>query len=114
MFKKLYLHLKNNGFNVYSIGQHEGVCIDPYIVISETGDSDIVGKNLMNKNVELLVYYPLGKYSEINNYIEKIKNTMKELSCFRRVINSNPIIVDDDKQAYMTFLAYRKIKLKER
>lgn len=114
MFKELYLHLKNNGFNVYSIGQHKGVCIDPYIVISEIGDSDIVGKNLMNKNIELLIYYPLGKYSEFSGYIEQIKKAMKELSHFRRVINPNPIIVDDDKQAYMTFLAYRKIKLKER
>ena len=51
MFKELYLHLKNNGFNVYSIGQHKGICKDPYIVISETGDSDISNKNLMNKDI---------------------------------------------------------------
>ena len=114
MFKELYLHLKNNGFNVYSIGQHKGICKDPYIVISETGDSDISNKNLMNKNIELLIYYPLGQYSEFSIYIEKIKKAMKELSHIRRVINVNPVIVDDDKQAYMTFLAYKKIKLKER
>lgn len=114
MFKKLYLHLKNKGFYVFSIGQHKGICDKPYIVISETGDSEIIGKNLMNKNIELLIYYPVGAYSEMNAYIEKLKKSMNELSHFRRVINPNPIIIDGDKQAYMTFLVYRKIIIKER
>ena len=114
MFKEIYLHLKQNGFNVYSIGQHKGLCESPYIVISETGDSDILGKNLMNKNVELLIYYPLNSYSEFEGYIEKIKRSMKELSHIRRVIENNPKIIDDDKKAYMTFLSYRIIKIKER
>lgn len=37
MFKKIYKHLKNKGFNVYSIGQHQGLCIEPFLVIFEKG-----------------------------------------------------------------------------
>lgn len=114
MFREIYLHLKENGIDVYSIGQHKGLCNSPYVVISETGDGEIVGKNLMSKNVELLIYYPLNSYSEFEGYIENIKKTMKELSHIRRVIESNPRIIDDDKKAYMTFLSYRIIKIKER
>lgn len=114
MFKEIYLHLKKCGFNVYSIGQHKGLCNEPYIVISETGDGEITGKNIMSKNIELLIYYPLERYSELEGYIKKIKGSMQELGHIRRVIEANPIVIDDDKKAYMTFLSYRIIKIKER
>ena len=48
MFAQIYKHLKNNGFDVYSIGQHEGICTNPYIVVKENGESEIVGTSLTN------------------------------------------------------------------
>ena len=41
MFTQIYRHLKDNGFDVYSIGQHKGICTNPYIVIKENGESEI-------------------------------------------------------------------------
>lgn len=113
MFKEIYLHLKEQGFNVYSIGQHKGKCLEPYLVVSETGDMDITGSGLMHKTVEVLIYYPVGKYSEVSAYIDSVKKAMQGLK-LRRVITSNPTIIDDDKQAYMTFLSYTRIKIKEK
>lgn len=113
MFKEIYLHLKEQGFNVYSIGQHKGKCLEPYLVVSETGDMDITGSGLMHKTVEVLIYYPVGKYSEVSAYIDSVKKAMQGLK-LRRVITSNPTIIDNDKQAYMTFLSYTRIKIKER
>ena len=52
-------------------------------------------------------------YSEVSAYIDSVKKAMQGLD-LRRVITSNPIIVDDDKQAYMTFLSYTRIKIKEK
>ena len=43
MFKEIYKHLKDIGFDVYSIGQHEGICTKPYLVIKENGESEIAG-----------------------------------------------------------------------
>ena len=113
MFKEIYLHLKEQGFNVYSIGQHKGKCLEPYLVVSETGDMDITGSGLMHKTVEVLIYYPVGKYSGVSAYIDSVKKAMQGLK-LRRVITSNPTIIDDDKQAYMTFLSYTRIKIKEK
>ena len=56
MFAQIYKHLKNNGFDVYSIGQHEGICTNPYIVVKENGESEVVGTSLINDTVELLIY----------------------------------------------------------
>ncbi len=68
MFAQIYKHLKNNGFDVYSIGQHEGICSSPYIVVKENGESEVAGTSLINDTVELLIYYPVGRYSELSSY----------------------------------------------
>ena len=113
MFTKIYKYLKNNGFDVYSIGQHEGICTNPYIVIKENGESEIVGTSLYNDIVELLIYYPIGSYSKIDEYKQSILTKMNDLKGVRRVIDPTPTIIDDDKKAYMTSFIYRRIKLKE-
>lgn len=112
MFREIYLHLKKMNFDVYSIGQHEGYCEKPYIVIRELGQSEITSKSLMNDNIEILLYYPFARYSEFGGYIQEVKKAMKKLN-YRRVINPNPIVIDNDKKAYMTFISYKKIKIKE-
>ena len=113
MFAQIYKHLKNNGFDVYSIGQHERICTNPYIVVKENGESEIVGTSLTNDIVELLIYYPVGTYSKLNEYKQSVLYTMKLLKGIRRVIDPMPTIIDDDKKAYMTSFTYKKIKTKE-
>ena len=113
MFAQIYKHLKSEGFDVYSIGQHEGICSSPYIVVKENGESEIAGTSLINDTVELLMYYPIGRYSELANYKKRILNVMKYQKGIRRVIEAIPTIIDDDKKAYMTSFTYKKIKMKE-
>ena len=113
MFAQIYKHLKNNGFDVYSIGQHEGICTNPYIVVKENGESEAIGTSLINDTVELLIYYPVGTYSKLNEYKQSVLYTMKLLKGIRRVIDPMPTIIDDDKKAYMTSFTYKKIKTKE-
>ena len=113
MFAQIYKHLKNNGFDVYSIGQHEGICTNPYIVVKENGESEVIGTSLINDTVELLIYYPVGTYSKLNEYKQSVLYTMKLLKGIRRVIDPMPTIIDDDKKAYMTSFSYRRIKKKE-
>ena len=113
MFAQIYKHLKNNGFDVYSIGQHEGICTNPYIVVKENGESEVVGTSLTNDIVELLIYYPVGTYSKLNEYKQSVLYAMKLLKGIRRVIDPMTTIIDDDKKAYMTSFTYKKIKTKE-
>ena len=113
MFTEIYKHLKNNGFDVYSIGQHKGICSSPYLVIKENGTNEIVGTSLNSEMVEIMIYYPLGSYSKLNQYKQSTLYTMKLLKGIRRVVEPMPTIIDDDKKAYMTSFTYRKIKMKE-
>ena len=113
MFKEIYKHLKNNGFDVYSIGQHKGICSSPYLVIKENGTNEIIGTSLSNEMVEIILYYPLGAYSELNQYKQSALYCMKLLKSIRRIMESSPTIVDDDKKAYTTSFYYQKIIMKE-
>ena len=113
MFTQIYKHLKSNGFDVYSIGQHRGICSSPYIVIKENGESEIAGTSLTNNIVELLIYYPVGTYSKLDEYKQSTLYAMKLLKGIRRVVEPMPTIIDDDKKAYMTSFSYRKIRTKE-
>ena len=113
MFAELYTYLKEKGFDVYSIGQHQGTCSSPYLVIKENGESDIAGTSYINYAVEILVYYPMGSYSLMGSYIDKLKREMSGFKALRRVLTPMPIIIDDDKKAYMTSYTYKKIKMKE-
>lgn len=110
MFKEIYKYLQEKGFDVYSIGQHEGICTSPYLVIKENGESEIVGTNLSHDIVEIMAYYPKGSYSNLEDYCNAVKDSMNDIKKFRRVVNPSPTIIDDDKKAYMTSFYYRKIK----
>ena len=110
MFKEIYKHLKSKGLNVYSIGQHQGICKDPYFVIKDNGESEVAGTNLSYDTIEILIYYPIGQYSALEGQINVLKQYMKELAKLRRVMNPSPTVIDDDKKAYMTSLYYQKIK----
>lgn len=113
MFAELYKYLKKKGFDVYSVGQHEGICSSPYLVIKENGESDVSGTSYIKYIVEILVYYPKGSYSLMSTYTEKLKKDMKLFSTVKRIIDPMPTILDDDKKAYMTSYYYKKIKMKE-
>ena len=81
--------------------------------MKENGESEVIGTSLINDTVELLIYYPVGTYSKLNEYKQSVLYTMKLLKGIRRVIDPMPTIIDDDKKAYMTSFTYKKIKTKE-
>lgn len=108
MFKTIYEHLKNNKFDCYSIGQHKGVCKKEYIVIKNNTPRSI-NSVLLEEEVELFLYYPLGNYSKVDDFINSVKKVMRELP-YDDNFTPYPVIVEDEKQAYMTILSYKNIR----
>ncbi|MBS5952580.1 hypothetical protein [Paraclostridium bifermentans] len=105
MFKSIYRHLKSNGFDCYSIGQHKGICEKEYIVI-KNNTPRALSKTMLEEEVELFLYYPLGEYSKFIDFIDSVKGAMKALS-YKDTYTPYPIIVEDEKKAYMTILSYQ-------
>lgn len=112
MFEKIYKKMKNNDIEVYSIGQHQGICKEPFVVVKEYEPIEVVGSNYYNNMVELVCLYPLGSYSMLKEFKSRIENIMMELKEFDREFLGNPVVVDNEKQAYLFTLQYNNKKLR--
>ncbi|SCI81396.1 Uncharacterised protein [uncultured Clostridium sp.] len=110
MFKTIYKHLVANDFDCYSIGQHEGDCKKEYIVIKNKTPRAL-SNVLLEEEAELLLYYPLGNYSKVEDFINGVKEAMQELP-YDYNYTPYPIIIEDDKKAYMTILSYTNTRKK--
>lgn len=108
MFKTIYKHLKSKGFECYSVGQHTGICKTEYIVIKNSTPRAL-SKVMLEEKVELLLYYPIGRYSEMEEFISRVRIAMSELD-YEDNYTPYPIIPEDGKDAYMTILSYKNVK----
>ena len=107
MYKHLSRFLTENNIKNYSIGQHQGKCTSPFVVISDEGERGISGYSITYKEIDLILVYPLGKYSQIDDYIENIKNVMKDYKRGKWTREQSDIIIDKEKEAYIVALTYR-------
>ena len=107
MYKHLSRFLTENNIKNYSIGQHQGKCSSPFVVISDEGERGISGYSITYKEIDLILVYPLGKYSQIDDYIENVKNVMKDYRRGKWTREQSDIIIDKEKEAYIVALTYR-------
>lgn len=109
MFKSLYEHLKKE-FKVYSLGQPKGICTEPYLMIYESDPEDAGSKSLEKSNVEIWIYYPFGEYSQVEDYIKKVENSIKKYKKLRKIGKRSAIKVDTEMDAYFTNLSYYRLR----
>lgn len=104
-WKNIFKHLKDSGFDVYSIGQHEGDCNSAYIVLRNNGAQKFLSRIV--QEYEILLYYPINSYSTFEQYIESVKGCMNKLYPTVKLIeDQQPHYPDADKKAYMTGIIY--------
>lgn len=109
-YQRIYKQLKENDFEVYSLGQKKGKCENGYVVIKENGiagqDGNVVGFSL----VDIIVFYPLDEYSKMELYVNKIKSVLKKLGFIRPTGNITPSIIDEEVEAYTCSIEYQIFK----
>lgn len=109
-WKDIYRHLAGGGFAVYSLGQHTGECAEPYIVLRDNGVTR--RQSIEVPEYELLLYYPMDRYSEFSDYIGNVKLSMNRLyPALRLIDDEQPHYPDNEKKAYMTSLIYRNSRI---
>lgn len=105
--KRIYTKLKLRNLNPYFIGQHEGECEKPFLVIKEGNQIPSIQSNKTGqKIIDIIVFVPLNSYIALDPYMKDIRLALKELNCLRKTGLETPAIVDDDKKAYTTSIEY--------
>ncbi len=110
MFQNIYKQLKENGFNVYSVGQHNGLCEEPYIVIREGGDIPYSNLQITYSIIDIIVFYPIGRYSEVFGYVKSVREALKEIKELKCSDEVTALVVDHEVKAYTCGVKYQIFK----
>lgn len=110
LYKDLAVYLNNNNIDNFSIGQHEGKCTKPFIVIEEAGEQKESKYTLKIKNVDLVVFYPKGFYSELEDYVNNVVSIMEGYTRAVFTGNISDVMIEADKEAYIVVLSYKVYK----
>ncbi len=107
MFKKVYEALQENGFSVYSIGQHKGNCTEPYLVVRENGVRAFSSLPVNFELIDVVVFYPVGRYTEVWDFINSVRECLKGVSELKSKGELTALLIDHDVKAYTCSVRYQ-------
>lgn len=108
-WQTIFRHLQEHGFDTYALGQHKGICTSPYIVLRNNGTT--LAQGVEQVVYELLLYMPVERMSEFENFIGEVKQAMNRLYPALKLVSPEDIhYLDEDVQGYMTGLSYGVVK----
>lgn len=110
-WQDIFLHLKNQGFDVYSPGIKVGECVSEYLVVKNDGSSKHPS---FSTNIDLyavMCYVPKNRYSSLETLVQRVKDSMKELEPMILPYGSQtPSYYDDSLKAHMVSVEYKNYK----
>ncbi|WP_066019953.1 MULTISPECIES: hypothetical protein [Clostridium] len=112
VWERVFLFLKNKGIDVYSPGQHQGKCKEPYVVLKNTGTSGFEGCNKIGyQTIDILIYCPSTNYSDLEPFAQNIQLCLSELKEYIRPTgNITSVVVDTNIDAYTQIIEYQGLQ----
>lgn len=108
MYIKTRDALAGHGIKAYAPGQHRGDCVEPYVVIKDFGQNEIVGTALNRNIIDVIIYAPIARYSQIEGFTQSVKVALREVKELKDTRYRSPVLVDNDKNAYTTSMRYER------
>lgn len=110
-WQDIFLHLKSQGFDVYSPGTKTGECTSEYLVVKNDGSSKHVSFSTDVDLYAVMCYVPKEKYSTLEPLVQMVKKSMKELEPMIKPYGSQtPSYYDDSVKAHMVSIEYKNYK----
>lgn len=111
-WQDIYTHLKKEGFDVYSPGQHQGECTSPYVVVKDMGVSQFVTFSSNRALYDIMCYVPKDHFSQLEPFVHKLKSSMSKMyPMIRPAHYETPSFYDDTVKGHMIsvqYINYRK------
>ncbi len=106
MTRKEIFDLVDPVYPCYVIGEHEGECIKPYVVLKfENQLSSMNNSQCGWQFVHVFLYCPLGDITVLDDMVIKAQEVLKGKLEFTGDIA--PELIDNEKKAYFRRLKYR-------
>lgn len=112
-WQDIYTHLKREGFDVYSPGQHQGECTSPYVVVKDMGVARFGGFSSTKALYDIMCYVPQDNFSQLEPFVCTLEAAMAKLAPMIRPAHyKTPSFYDDTVRGHMIsvqYINYRKI-----
>lgn len=113
IWEQIVQHLTDAEFEVYAIGQKQGECKKPYIVVKEDGATVTIVSSTV-KTYTLLCYVPSNRYSELEPFVNEVKEVMKDMFPLMRSNGSEtPAFIESEIKAVMISIQYNNYRRTE-
>lgn len=111
IWEKIFKHLKDEGFNVYSPGIKVGECTEEYIVIKNDGSSRHTEFSTDVDLYSIMCYVPKQQYSKLEKLVQRVKTSMKALQPMVKPYGlQTPSFYDDSSKSHMISIEYKNYK----
>lgn len=108
MCEKIRKALEAAGIDTYAPGQHKGDCIEPFVIIKNDGQSEIIGTASKRNTIDIIIYAPIAWYSKVDIFVADVQAALKQVRGLCDTYYQSPVLPDDDKNAYTTSLRYER------
>ena len=111
-WQDIYRFLEDNAIKVYSPGQHQGECKEPYVVIKDNGVSRFRTYSSTQNLYSFMCYVPRTAFSELEPFVDRVEALLDNL--YPRLRSNHyrtPSFYDDSVKAHMIstqYINYRK------
>lgn len=110
-YKDLFLHLQDEGFNVFTPGTKTGDCLVSYLVPKKEGSSVHPGISTDVDLYSIICYVPQKKYSELESLVQQVKESMKSIEpLFMPTGEQTPSFYDESVKGHYISIVYRNNK----
>ena len=110
-WQDIFVHLKNQGFDVYSPGVKTGECTSEYLVVKNDGSSKHLSFSTNVDFYAVMCYVPKDNYSSLEPLVRRVMDSMKELEPMILPDGSQtPSYYDDSVKAHMVNIEYKNYK----
>lgn len=107
----IYLRLKDEGFDTYFPAQKVGECTKPYVVVRDATTSRVSGISSTVTYYDILCYVPGGQYSELEPFVESVKDAMRVLDpMIKPTYTQTQSFYDEKINAHMISVQYRNYR----
>ena len=108
----LYVFLDSKGYNVYFPVQHVGDCLEPYVVVKYNGTSGGMSFSSREDLYSILFYVPSNQYSKMEQFVQSVKQDMKEIEPLFMVYNDQqlPAYFDEANKGHYVEIDYKNYK----
>lgn len=107
VWQLIFDHLKDDGFDVFSPGQHIGECLSKYVVLKDAGSSRYNTYSTDTYLYDVMCYVPASAFSSLEPFVAAVESSLKKMfPLIKPTGYHTPSFLDDTNKSYMVSLQY--------